>query len=354
MDDSEDDKEAPLPSFSLDAATSSKSSSSSSSSSLDVGHMGKMKVGGDSKSGTAKQGDALTWFDKFLQTSAEASGSNILFKSYTVLNEADICQLDVFNAFCEYMKRRPISDTTGQPLAVNTCRDYFCAVVLYFMHEKYPSNEIWNGCGGNRQATPFWYSILRQRMVFLATVQAQKKGEVIVNKSEEMSRETLNDVIANLMKKCCLSAANGGGQASCVQAILIAFLLVLTFAAVGRGSEAAVSSWDTARWSDVLGCLVFTWPDLKTGTPEELSFFNDYMLKNLDVYFMMALYLISGAPFVGINAAGVGFEANFIFPNAALQSSPLAATLTKAIKVNISEIPAHSERAPNLDATSLR
>ena len=123
-------------------------------------------------------------------------------------------------------------------------------------------------CGGNTKATPSWYATLRQKLILDCVNDAQRKGEVITAKSPEFSRGMVSDMIAVLADQC--------SSEKVISASTMAFLVVFTFLSVGRGSEAATSSWDTARWSSRYGCALIVWPDLKTGTPEELPYFTEY------------------------------------------------------------------------------
>jgi hypothetical protein len=71
-------------------------------------------------------------------------------------------------------------------------------------------------------------------------------------------------------------------------------VLVVTFLAVGRGGEVALSSRSSSTWDHDLECLLQDWSELKTGKQKSMGYVCDRFTFLLDFYHALGCYFIIG------------------------------------------------------------
>ena len=313
---------------------------------VDLQNVKKMKVQGGSKAVEDREKNGLVYLNRFLGELAEKNKT--AQKTWETMSEAEICVVELFQAFCEWMKNRPTSGSTSEPLAINTAQEYFSGAVTFFKNTRYPENAIWHGTGGITNQSPYWYSTLRQQLATQAIREAQKRGEKIVSKSDELGRTGLSKVIEWTLKR---GSEQGG---SIFIAATTALMMALNFASVGRSSGCQTASFDSMRWSDGKQCMVMVWPDIKTGTPQEMPYYNDYSEKFLDVYFLLALYIIAGCPENQRGERHGQDDVDFVFPKYATSGTSLSSLLTTAMRNAMEQLPEYAARKSSYDGTSIR
>jgi hypothetical protein len=317
---------------------------------LDLSGVPMMGLHGVSKSAKDRKKNGLVYFNHFLEEVAQSKEATP--KKWEDMAEAEICRVELFQAFGEFMKNRP-NTGRGEPLSISTAQDYFSGAITYFKNDRYKDNAIWNGTGGVTDQAPVWYSTLRQQLATQAIRDAQKRGERIEKKSDEIGRAGLSQAI----KRTLLDGSVKDSSSSIFMAATTALMMAFNFASVGRVSECQTASFDSMRWSDSKQCMIMVWPDIKTSTPQEMSYFNDFSDKYLDVYFLLALYLMGGCVNNQRSSRGGMDDADgvtFVFPGYATSGTPLSNLLTKALRNALEKLPEYEARSDGYDGTSLR
>jgi len=159
---------------------------------LDLSGVPMMGLHGVSKSAKDRKKNGLVYFNHFLEEVAQSKEATP--KKWEDMAEAEICRVELFQAFGEFMKNRP-NTGRGEPLSISTAQDYFSGAITYFKNDRYKDNAIWNGTGGVTDQAPVWYSTLRQQLATQAIRDAQKRGEKIEKKSDEIGRAGLSQAI---------------------------------------------------------------------------------------------------------------------------------------------------------------
>jgi hypothetical protein len=108
----------------------------------------------------------------------------------------------------------------------------------------------------------------------------------------------------------------------------------MLFCAVGRTSEVATATWDSARWCNIYHNFVLNWGESKTGDADPMNFWPDYHNFELDFYFHMFLYLSTGG---GIAKCTQPIDSVWIFPALAKLTNPSTA-ISKFIADLMTEI----------------
>jgi len=201
-----------------------------------------MAMKGNTKSSADREKNGLVYLNLFLEWAAEKNGAVAM--TWETMEQAEICDVVLWQTFCHWLKERPVSAATGTQLSISTAQDYFSGAVSYFKNTRFPKDDIWAGTGGITDQVPIWYSVLRQQLQVQAVREAQKRGEKIVVKSDEIGRRGMSKVVAWTLK-------NGSEEKQSFSvAVTTALMMAFNFASVGRVSECQTATFDSMRWSD--------------------------------------------------------------------------------------------------------
>jgi hypothetical protein len=145
--------------------------------------------------------------------------------------------------------------------------------------EKFPGNLIWR----NQE----WYTKIRCDIEATIAKRCIQLGLPVEDKSEPVGRELLI-MLTDIM-------LNTGTEAEQIKAIEFRAAIVMTFAAVGRGGECGLSSYNLAHWNSVYESLFLDWQESKTNQQKPMNFFPDAEHYQIDFNHAMACYFIVGA-----------------------------------------------------------
>lgn len=166
--------------------------------------------------------------------------------SYKKLTEDQICNKDFYKEFATYLAEHAVK-SNGDLIMAGTAIQYLSAVKEY-AQGKYSSNPIWI-----EKSLDTWYPFLR--LAIETNIQRRQivNGDPIAESSQAIGRNLLISINESLMLT---------GSAEAMKRRLA---VVMTFLAVGRSGESALSTWTSAIWDRQLGNLMINWNEKKTG-----------------------------------------------------------------------------------------
>jgi hypothetical protein len=92
---------------------------------LDLSGVPMMGLHGVSKSAKDRKKNGLVYFNHFLEEVAQSKEATP--KKWEDMAEAEICRVELFQAFGEFMKNRP-NTGRGEPLSISTAQDFMWTV----------------------------------------------------------------------------------------------------------------------------------------------------------------------------------------------------------------------------------
>jgi hypothetical protein len=74
-----------------------------------------------------------------------------------------------------------------------------------------------------------------------------------------------------------------------------AFAIAMTLSTIGRAGELSLASFKQSTWNSIQDIFEITWNEKKTSKQHQICFYHDSEHLELDIYFLLACYLICGA-----------------------------------------------------------
>ena len=203
---------------------------------------------------------ALNRYDEFVKKQNELfaeNGVNTVYPKFNDLTEVYVCGevlangsmlsstppiAPVLSQFSQYLFEEKKSD--GDPLAPLVQVQYLSGVKSVLFKKFKPLAYTGD--------SPQWYEELYRGLNLRATALAIKRGAKVTKKHVGLVRKTLLAMLLYLVKH-----SDNGYEERAVIAML--------YHAVGRGSEVAATTWESAEWDDDKQFLLFDWGEIKTG-----------------------------------------------------------------------------------------
>jgi hypothetical protein len=136
------------------------------------------------------------------------------------------------------------------------------------------------------------------------------------------------------------------------------FALVMTFQAVGRSGEVALTNMDneSASWDEDSECLILDWSEVKTTRQKTINFFCDYSNFELDFYHAFACYLCCGGGLMFPGNSKIDVQTNcWLFPNLRSNHTSAASVITEYIREGVRESNGSNRQyTDKVSGTSLR
>ena len=204
-----------------------------------------MATTGSSRATEAGRVSALKHVDIFCgnkRMGLDAAGK----ASHKRLTEDEICNPEFFKEFATYLAEHAIK-SNGDLIMSGTATQYISALKEY-AQGKYSSNPTWID-----KSLDTWYPFLRLAIETNIYRRQIVNGDPITESSQAVGRNLLISINESLMLT---------GNAEAMKRRLA---VVMTFLAVGRSGESALSTWTSAIWDRQLGNLMINWNEKKTG-----------------------------------------------------------------------------------------
>lgn len=203
-----------------------------------------MATTGSSKSTEAGRVSALKHADIFCKNK-QIGLDNRGNASFGRLSENEICREEFFKEFATYLAEHAVK-TNGVLLMSGTAMQYLSALKEY-AQAKFSSNPLWI-----EKSLDTWYPYLR--LAIESNIQHRQivNGLPIAESSQAIGRNLLISISESLMIT---------GSAEAMKRRLA---IVMTFHAIGRSGESALSTWTSAIWDRQLGNLMINWNEKKT------------------------------------------------------------------------------------------
>ena len=205
-----------------------------------------MATCGSSKSTEAGRVSALRHADIFCtnkQIGLDAKGIASLGR----LSESEICNQEFFKEFAAYLAEHAKRKSTGTLLMPGTVIQYLSAIKV-MAQKKFSTNPLWI-----EKSLDTWYPFLRLAVETNINRRLLINGLATAEGSQAIGRNLLISINESLMST---------GSAEAMKRRLA---IVMTFLAVGRSGESALSTWTSAIWDRQLGNLLINWNEKKTG-----------------------------------------------------------------------------------------
>ena len=205
-----------------------------------------MATCGSSKSTEAGRVSALRHADIFCsskQIGLDTKGIASLGR----LSESEICKQEFFKEFATYLAEHAKRKSTGLLLMPGTAIQYLSALKEH-AQKKFSTNPFWI-----EKSLDTWYPYLRLAIETNISRRQMISGFAVSESSQAIGRSLLLSINETLMST---------GTAEAMKRRLA---IVMTFLAVGRSGESALSTWTSAIWDRQLGNLLINWNEKKTG-----------------------------------------------------------------------------------------
>jgi hypothetical protein len=230
------------------------------------------------------------------------------------VNEENIQKL--LKGFCtflyEQVKPQSADDVKNNRPPVNyaakSCTEYLAKVKEYYRKDN-PNWKIWATHSDPNDRYNSWFVVMKHNLLadFIRRLIDQGK-KLKSNKSRKMYRKQVIEAIKGFF-----------GDDSLASAVEFAFMFGLNFQSVGRTAELSYVIWEAIVWDWLEGGFTIDWSMRKVGAEKIISFANDSSEYIIDVYWLMACYLLTGA---GLNKRGFHDEDRFVFPRLAAAAAP--------------------------------
>ena len=163
------------------------------------------------------------------------------------LSESEICNQEFFKEFATYLAEHALGQYTGTLLKPGSAIQYLSGV-KEFAQKKFSANPFWI-----EKSLDMWYPFLRLAIETNVNRRLLTNGQPTSESSQAIGRNLLMSINGTLMTT---------GSAEAMKRRLA---IVMTFLAVGRSGESALSTWTSAIWDRQLGNLLINWNEKKTG-----------------------------------------------------------------------------------------
>jgi hypothetical protein len=190
----------------------------------------------DGKSTAGVKSAAIALFEKFLVEIGEPS--------FNELKEDDLCCETIYQRFGQYLVQGALK-SNGERYSVGGSLDYLSAVKT-MAQRRYPQpqSDFWS--------LNDWYSTLRDCLEDTLSDICINEGRSISEKNKPIGRSMVKSMVQTLIS---MNSPSG---------FLQRLVFVWTFLAVGRVSEIAKSSWNTAAFIQIEEeSLFLDWSDSK-------------------------------------------------------------------------------------------
>ena len=155
------------------------------------------------------------------------------------------------------------------------------------------------------QGSPQWYNELYRGLKLRASAVCIKRGGTVTKKHVGFPKKVLAACVLYLLKKYC----DGTGYEERAT-------LVMLYHAVGRGSEVAATTWESATWDEDRQMLVFDWGEFKGGQQYIMTLHPSADEEDgwiLDSLHSLACYILCGSTTYKASASAEETGINFMF-----------------------------------------
>ncbi len=156
------------------------------------------------------------------------------------------------------------------------------------------------------EGKPQWYNDLYRGLKLRACALCIKRGGTVTKKHVGFPKKVLVECVKFLLKKY----RDGTGYEERAA-------LVMLFHAVGRGSEVAATTWDSATWDEDRQMLIFDWGEFKGGQQYIMTLHPSADVEDgwvLDSFHSTASYLLCAPTKYKASASAAETGINFMFP----------------------------------------
>ena len=175
------------------------------------------------------------------------------------------------------------------------------------------------------QGEPQWYNELYRGLKLRASALCIKMGGTISKKHVGFPKKVLAECVKYLLERY----DDGTGYEERA-------VLVMLFHAVGRSSEVAVTTWDSASWDEERQMLVFDWGELKVGQQYIMTLHPSADVEDgwvLDSFHSLGCYLLCAPSKHKASASAEEAGINFMFPSYVnMADGGCAAKVTRTIE----------------------
>ena len=220
---------------------------------------------------------ASTYFDLFLSQ-----------KQIRDTEERDVCRIEIFQEFSFFLFNfRNSKDEFA--LKYSTCIVYVGAA-KELVKKKFQSNPIWAGhdtAKGGRNNDGGWFTKINYDIMKQGLIRAVEQGTSIRDKALPLGRDAVENIVIHFLGMHQNSSSFNG--------VSKAMYILITFLTIGRAGEGSWATWRLSDYNSIQKILYTEWNEHKTHQQSAMNFFPDREKAFLDIYFMFALFWISGS-----------------------------------------------------------